>query len=160
MRSRAFFVLFSIVSARATAQGFNTTVSKSTAGAEHGWTMTFYGRPDNTPTSVQTAHNCGGRNNIAGGIGTFTNPLTFAAAEKGPFKVCEIIWGIKHLDVWAGNYDSKAQTDCENSLTPPSQSQTIIRNPKTEKYEHQVNTAPLFDPDRQTQFQQAGGGDS
>lgn len=33
-----------------------------------GVTHTFYGYPDNDPPSPATSYNCGGRNNIAGGI--------------------------------------------------------------------------------------------
>lgn len=31
-------------------------------------TITFYGFPDNDPPGATTAYNCGGRNNIAGGV--------------------------------------------------------------------------------------------
>ena len=33
-----------------------------------GVTHTFYGYPDNDPPGPATAYNCGGRNNIAGGM--------------------------------------------------------------------------------------------
>lgn len=53
--------------------------------------ITFYGFPDNDPPSAQTAYNCGGRKNIAGGTGTYSDPLTMASA-RGEFSQCEIVY--------------------------------------------------------------------
>lgn len=53
-------------------------------------TITFYGYPDNSPPGPDTAHNCDGRNFIAGGTGTFVDPLTMATAP-GEYDVCEIV---------------------------------------------------------------------
>lgn len=33
-----------------------------------GYKFTFYGYPDNSPPGPATAHNCGGRNFVAGGL--------------------------------------------------------------------------------------------
>ena len=54
-------------------------------------TVTFYGYPDNSPPGPGTAYNCGGRNNIAGGTGTYDDPLTMATAS-GEFSQCEIVY--------------------------------------------------------------------
>ena len=40
---------------------------------------TFYGWPDNDPPSATTAWGCLGRGTIAGGTGTYDDPVTFAA---------------------------------------------------------------------------------
>ncbi|PLB44929.1 hypothetical protein P170DRAFT_501894 [Aspergillus steynii IBT 23096] len=112
---------------------------------------TFYGYPDNDPPGPDILYDCG-RGNIAGGVGTYDDPLTFATGT-GEFEQCEIIYvpylhkylrnedycetcdknwdnGIWHIDVWTGSADlngMEGQIHCENSLTPPPLS--IIRNP-------------------------------
>lgn len=71
--------------------------------------VTFYGYPDNSPPGPGTAHNCGGRNYVAGGMmlsqrllfhrlmilltgsGTYNDPLTIATAP-GELNVCEIVY--------------------------------------------------------------------
>lgn len=53
--------------------------------------ITFYGWPDNDPPSADTAYDCGGRNYIAGGSGTYEDPLSMASAE-GEFSQCEIVY--------------------------------------------------------------------
>ncbi|KAL8949556.1 MAG: hypothetical protein Q9222_004348 [Ikaeria aurantiellina] len=72
-----------------------------------GVTHTFYGYPDNDPPGPATAYNCGGRNNIAGGTGTYTDPLTFASAP-GEFSTCEVIY-VPYLKKYARFEDSCAQ---------------------------------------------------
>jgi hypothetical protein len=119
-------------------------------------THTFYGYPDNDPPGPATAYDCGGRNYVAGGTGTYADPLTFASA-LGEFDKCEIIYDpylkkylrfedycqkcttdwkaspkIYHIDVWTGSSTKnggQAQIQCENDLTPAEKSQTIIRQP-------------------------------
>lgn len=114
---------------------------------------TFYGFPDNDPPGPGTAYNCG-RNFIAGGTGTYSDPLTFASAQ-GEFEPCEIIYdpytrkylrfedycqactedwevGVSHIDVWTGSVSvngGQEQIQCENELTPREKSQTIVRGP-------------------------------
>ncbi|KAL8747999.1 MAG: hypothetical protein Q9190_000211 [Brigantiaea leucoxantha] len=122
---------------------------------QSGVTITFYGYPDNTPPGPATAYNCGGRNNIAGGIGTYSNPLTFASAP-GEFNTCEIIYvpylrkyarfedtcdtcttdwrsGKYHIDIWTGSSTvngGQNQINCENDLTPNAQN--FVRAPPTD----------------------------
>ncbi|KAL8804330.1 MAG: hypothetical protein Q9182_002612 [Xanthomendoza sp. 2 TL-2023] len=67
---------------------------------------TFYGYPDNDPPGPATAYNCGGRNNVAGGSGTYSNPLTFASAP-GEFNSCEVIY-VPYLKKYARFEDSCA----------------------------------------------------
>lgn len=50
--------------------------------------ITFYGAPDNDPPGPATAYDCGGRNYIAGGTGTYEEPLTFATAP-GEYDQCK-----------------------------------------------------------------------
>lgn len=98
--------------------------------------ITFYGWPDNDPPSAATSMNCGGRNFIAGGTGTFDDPVSMAA-RAGRFKNCEIVYSPylkKYLraedtctscpgdwvDVWIGSNKmngGSAVEDCERDLT-------------------------------------------
>jgi hypothetical protein len=64
-----------------------------------GVTITFFGFPDNDPPSADTAYDCGGRNFVAGGSGTFDDPLTMASAE-GEFSQCEIVY-VPYLQKYA-----------------------------------------------------------
>ena len=41
---------------------------------------TFFGYLNNSPPGAAVAYNCGGRNYVAGGTGTYSDPLTFASA--------------------------------------------------------------------------------
>jgi hypothetical protein len=101
-----------------------------------GFQITFYGYPDNDPPGADTAHNCGGRNYIAAGIGTYASPLTMAMAP-GIFSTCEIVYSPylkKYLrleddcascsgnwiDVWVGSFTTNAGAPllaCEDTLT-------------------------------------------
>ena len=77
-----------LASLAATATLFGTVNSCSVT---NGVTITFYGYPDNSPPGPATAYNCGGRNYVAGGTGTYADPLTFAS-DSGEYNVCEIIY--------------------------------------------------------------------
>ncbi|PVH74780.1 hypothetical protein DL98DRAFT_551979 [Cadophora sp. DSE1049] len=127
--------------------------------------ITFYSFPDNDPPSAQTAYNCGGRNNVAGGSGTYDDPLTMATAQ-GEFSKCEIAYvpylqkyvryedycqqctddygsGKRHIDIWTGSSTvngGNEQVDFENKLTP-SGSIVIVRSPANN---YAVDTAPLY----------------
>lgn len=118
-----------------------------------GVAVTFYGYPDNDPPGPATALNCGGRNYVAGGDGTFGNPLTFASDPR-EYSACEVVYssylkkylrmedtcatciadwnnGVKHIDIWTGSATSNGgqnQINCENSLTP-NNGQQFLRAP-------------------------------
>ncbi|KAH8649854.1 hypothetical protein BX600DRAFT_517088 [Xylariales sp. PMI_506] len=106
---------------------------------------TFY-TYDSNGDSSEVAYNCGGRNYVAGGTGTYDDPLTFASSPD-EYTVCEIIYspylkkylrmedecdacssdwdnGIAHIDVWIGN----APDSCADDLTPAS-GQYVVANP-------------------------------
>ncbi|KAE8148612.1 hypothetical protein BDV25DRAFT_157955 [Aspergillus avenaceus] len=126
---------------------------------------TFYGYPDNDPPGAGIAYDCG-RGQIAGGTGTFNDPLTFATAP-GEFETCEIIydpylrkylrmedycescnreWGnrVWHIDVWTGSNTvngGNSQVDCEVKLTPTPQDKPIVRRPGANLA---VDTTPLY----------------
>lgn len=126
---------------------------------------TFYGWPDNDPPSAQVAHNCGGRNYVAGGSGTYADPLTFATAP-GEFSPCEIVYfpllkkyiryeddcaectsdfksGKKHIDIWTGSSTSSGgqkQIDCEDSLTSGGRYEVVRQPPQG----MEVDATPLF----------------
>jgi len=130
--------------------------TSSQCSIDSGVSHTFYGWPDNDPPSAATAYNCEGRNYIAGGTGTYDDPVTFASAPS-EFTQCEIIFdpylqkylrfedscaacttdwadgqGFMHIDVWSGSNTGsggQSQTDCEIAMTPAPKSQSIIRNP-------------------------------
>ncbi|KAE9370822.1 hypothetical protein N431DRAFT_492846 [Stipitochalara longipes BDJ] len=143
-----------------------TGTAIATCSREGSVEITFYGYPDNDPPSAQTAYNCGGRNNIAGGTGTYDDPLTMASAS-GEFSQCEIVYvpylekyvryedycqectddfngsGKRHIDVWTGSSTvngGQAQINCEDSLTP-SGDIVIVRSPDSS---YGVDTAPLY----------------
>ncbi|RFU34247.1 hypothetical protein B7463_g2088, partial [Scytalidium lignicola] len=127
--------------------------------------VTFYGYPDNSPPGPATAYNCGGRNGVAGGTGTYDDPVTFATAP-GEFNQCEIIYiplltkygrfediceqcttdfnnGISHIDIWTGSSTvngGQNQINCEDNLTFGGR-YSMVRQPPTN---YGVNTAPLF----------------
>ena len=116
---------------------------------------TFYGFPDNDPPGPATAFNCGGRNFVAGGSGTFSDPLTMATAPN-EFSQCETLYvpylkkyvrfedtcaqctedfksGKRHIDIWTGSPNingGQKQINCEDQLTPDGNGEhTIIRFP-------------------------------
>ena len=119
-----------------------------------GVTHTFYGFPDNDPPGPAIAKDCG-RGYIAGGTGTYSDPVTFASAE-GEFNSCEIIYdpyiqkylryedhcadctvnwkrGVVHIDIWTGNNSLSGgddQINCEFALTTGPQ--TIVRGPRVD----------------------------
>ncbi|KAH7317935.1 hypothetical protein BKA65DRAFT_410328 [Rhexocercosporidium sp. MPI-PUGE-AT-0058] len=128
--------------------------------------LTFFGFPDNDPPSANTAYNCGGRNYVAGGSGTYDDPLTMASAQ-GEFSQCEIAYvpylkkyvryedycqqctddfnngGRRHIDIWTGSSTvtgGNEQVDCENKLTPNGDV-VIVRSPAGN---YEVDSAPLY----------------
>ncbi|HVA04351.1 MAG TPA: Ig domain-containing protein [Acidimicrobiales bacterium] len=107
--------------------------------------MTLYGWADNSPPGPVIAHPC--LHNVAGGVGTFSNPVTFATdvSELGWCQViyvpymkryfihedecseCDADWARSHLyrfDMWAGgdanskkSPEKKALRKCESTWT-------------------------------------------
>jgi hypothetical protein len=129
-----------------------------------GFIMTFYGWPDNDPPGNSVAYNCGGRNNAAAGNGTYTNPLTMAAAV-GIFSVCEIVYSPyleKYLrledtcqdcvgnwtDVWLGSFTSDggdALSACEDTLTgDDTPIHLVIRSPPDNLQVNGKNLYPII----------------
>ncbi|KKK26896.1 hypothetical protein ARAM_001236 [Aspergillus rambellii] len=130
-------------------------------------TQTFFGFSSNDDQGAAIAFDCG-RGNIAGGTGTFQDPVTFASAP-GEFRQCEVIYSpylrkylrledscpecdgewfhrIRHVAVWVGSNQfggGDDELDCEDRLTPPPQSQAVIRHPRQNLT---VDVTPLFVP--------------
>jgi len=122
---------------------------------------TFYGVPDNDPAgSDAIAFSCGARGFHAGGVGTYSDPLTFASKSGSGYAQCEIVYfpylkkyirnedicaacnTNQWVDIFTGDSSNGGnnQVQCENSLTPGSV-QSVIRNPATNL---EVDTTPLY----------------
>jgi hypothetical protein len=128
--------------------------------------VTFYGWVDNSPPGPAIAHPC--IHQTAGGVGTYSNPVTFAEHIdlKGPW--CQIIYvpflekyfihedqcnpcgGVdkNHVDLWmGGDANSTTQPEkgallaCEDQWTE-RHTTVILDPPSTEP----VDTTPLFTP--------------
>ncbi|KAI8623403.1 hypothetical protein F5Y19DRAFT_492637 [Xylariaceae sp. FL1651] len=134
-----------------------TTACSVTSGVK----TTFYGVPDNNPAgSDAIAFSCSSRGFHAGGTGTFSDPVTFAAKTGSVYSQCEIIYApylkkylrmedicgacstAQWIDVFTGNSQNggSAQISCEFALTPNAQ-QSVIRSPATNL---EVDTTPLW----------------
>jgi hypothetical protein len=76
--------------------------------------VTFYGYPDNSPPGPVTAHNCAGRDYVAGGSGSYDDPVTIATAP-GELNKCEIVY-LPLLTKYGRHED-----DCEQCSKFPGQ---------------------------------------
>jgi hypothetical protein len=126
---------------------------------------TFYGYVDNSPPGRAIAHPC--IHSQAGGVGTWSNPVTFAEHIdlNGPWcqKIyvpflkkyfihedqCNPCGGVNnnHVDLWMGgdsnsthNPEKSALLNCENKWTGHN---TVILNPPSNE---PVDTTALFTP--------------
>ena len=74
--------------------------------------VTFFGYPDNSPPGAGIAwSNCG--HSLAGGTGSYDDPITFATATDGDFKVCDVVY-LPYLRKYARYEDDCEQ--CSKSL--------------------------------------------
>ncbi|MCJ1455909.1 hypothetical protein MMC28_006266 [Mycoblastus sanguinarius] len=135
--------------------------------------ITFYGWPDNSPPGADNAFDCGRGKGpdgepIAGGTGTYTDPISFATAtdntnlpqcgmvylpwlhkyfrNEDDCENCTGMWDSSktyHIDLWTGSNTQGGgdnQINCEDSL--PGGFNTIIKNPPNGL---PVDTTPLYD---------------
>lgn len=130
--------------------------------------LTFFGYPDNCDNTGcykdNTAYDCLGRNYIAGGDGTFSNPLSVAIKPGGNFNPCDIGYttylqkfvvfdglcascDTDHVDIWvqsscSDNADSVCA--CEDSLTPGSDDYLYYGITADDPSVFNVDTTPLY----------------
>ena len=125
--------------------------------------VTFYGWADNTPPSDAISNSV--LHPLAGGVGTYADPVTFATApgEWAPGTIlyvpflqkyvimedscvaCAKDWkaGIRHIDIWMKSDASNASSllKCEDAFT--RNGADVETNPPPDRL---VDPRPLFDP--------------
>jgi hypothetical protein len=135
------------------------------AASTHSIWITFYGWTDNSPPGAGIDHPC--IHKTAGGVGTYSNPVTYADPQhlNGPF--CQIIYvpalkkyfihedqcdpcggkNSNHFDLWMGgdknstkNPEKTALLNCEDKWTT---TESVIESPASNE---PVDTTPLFSP--------------
>lgn len=149
----------------------------STPTPAHGFStveITFYGGPDNDPPGSTDIAYPNSRHGVAGGTGTYDDPITLAtdAKELPPGTVvyvaslekyfvmeddcadCITDWQrdrTAHLDLWTGPTGGASLLKCEDALTPPGPVTVEINPPPTRA----VNTQPLYSADGSCQARAA-----
>ena len=77
--------------------------------------ISFFGYPDNSPPGAGLAFtNCG--HSLAGGTGSYDDPITFATATDGDFQICEIVY-LPYLRKYA-RYEDDCEQCSKSSLDP------------------------------------------
>ena len=109
-----------VVSVTAVAALSSSAILAHSCAVQAFTTSTLYGSPDNSPLSSQFAYNCGGRNYIAGGTGTYDDPVTFALAP-GEFNECEAVY-LPYLEKYVRMEDT-----CDHCSPYPSFPWTEMR---------------------------------
>ncbi|KAK5165363.1 uncharacterized protein LTR77_008892 [Saxophila tyrrhenica] len=130
--------------------------------------LTFFGYPDNCDDTGcyrdATAYDCQGRGSIAGGDGTFDNPLTAAIKTGGNFEPCQIAYttylqkflifdGLcasctpDHVDIWVQSScsdDADSVCACEDQLTPDVDDYLYYGITADDPSTFNVDTTPLY----------------
>jgi len=128
--------------------------------------LTFYGAKDNCPPGAELMYTNGPHHGVAGGTGTYSDPITFAGSPAA-FAVGAVVYsfGLQkyfvfedfcqecqgnwvnsdawHLDLWIGPttvVSGPGLIECEDALTQNGAAVEICASPN-----HPVNPMPLFD---------------
>jgi hypothetical protein len=125
--------------------------------------VTFYAAGDNDPPGSRAIAHPNGRHRLAGGTGTYADPLSLAsdtreisvgtrvyyAALRKYFVMeddcvsCIADWQatrLAHIDLWTGAYDGPGVLRCEDALTPSGRVTVEVDPPP----ERPVDPRPLY----------------